>query len=135
MRVMLGARLVAILLAPADAAAVPSNDDAFEPVAIQTPTRADDVSAGVRIRGTATNANTHEQIVGARVVLDCACLGQTREQRTDEEGRYRFGELPEGAFTVTLFGERGQLTKVIDTSAGATFVANFSIDPNSEIRA
>jgi hypothetical protein len=133
-RIVLQTKLVALLLAPANPESVPSNADVFAPVEIEVaPVRPDDEPAGVGIRGVLMHARRHEPIAGARVVLDCACLGQSRELLTDANGHYELVDLPEGTYTVTVYGERGHLTKVLDMAANATFVANFSIDPDSDL--
>jgi hypothetical protein len=117
--------LVALLLAPADPASLPSNPDTFAPVEINPPAPPVEVPAGVEIHGVVRHEGTPGPVVGVRVVLDCPCLAKPREQRTDGDGRYRFADLPAGAYFITVHGNYDQLTTAVRMPAETTFFADF----------
>jgi hypothetical protein len=68
----------------------------------------------------------------ALVEIDCTCIQGARAVKTDAEGRFRFDELPPGAYSARfVFGDddRGYVAKV-GPGERALFLIN--LDPNAE---
>jgi hypothetical protein len=81
-------------------------------------------SAGVHeIVGRVRNRKTEAPIEGALVVLQCACLAQSRETFTDEGGSYRFSRLPAGRYTVMVLVGNADVSKVITVGPPAAFAS------------
>jgi len=57
--------------------------------------------AGGIIHGKLTDASTKEPVAGVTVSLSAPDLSAPRSATTDEMGGYRFGDLPEGTYSVT----------------------------------
>jgi hypothetical protein len=72
-------------------------------------------------------------LAGALVILQCACLSGQREVMSDEAGRYRFGGLPGGKYTVQVLYGQANVNKSMDVPAGAGYRADFSVDPEASV--
>ncbi len=89
-------------------------------------------AADGQIKGVVLDKNTKEPIEGAIVVLQCACLSGQVEVNTNARGIYSFRDLPQGRYTIQVLYGKANVSKVTDLPRGASFKANFSIDPNNE---
>ncbi|MGB1274158.1 MAG: carboxypeptidase regulatory-like domain-containing protein, partial [Nannocystaceae bacterium] len=86
------------------------------------------------IKGVVTNPKNKEKVGDALVVLQCSCLQGTRETRTSKDGLYSFKNLPPGNFTIQVLTGQADVTKIVNLPRGASFRANFSIDPSNEFK-
>ena len=60
-----------------------------------------EAQVGGTIRGTITEESTQRPLASVRVVL----IGVGRETRTGEDGRFEVPGLPDGEYTVAVFGQ------------------------------
>lgn len=94
-----------------------------------------DGSSTVVLTGVVLNASRGANgapAADARVEIDCTCIQGARAVKTDAEGRFRFEELPPGAYSARfVFGDddRGYVTRV-GPGERAFFLIN--LDPNAE---
>lgn len=76
------------------------------PAPIETPTT-------YTLAGTVRDPNGGQPIPQALVVLQCACMQQMREAQTNDEGQYRFSELPAGQYAVTVLAGYADVTRIV----------------------
>ncbi len=104
------------------------------PVAAMTvPDIAEAASDGA-IKGVVTNPKNKAKVGDALVVLQCSCLQGTRETRTNADGLYSFKNLPPGNYTIQVLTGQADVTKIVNLPRGASFRANFSVDPQNEFK-
>lgn len=89
---------------------------------------------GGSISGVIKNNTSKEAIEGALVILQCNCLQGQRETMTNQNGLYRFANLPPGTYTIQALSGQADVSKVTTLPRGAKFRANFSLDPDNEFR-
>lgn len=65
------------------------------------------------LAGTVRDPQGGQPIPQALVVLQCACMPQMREAQTNDDGQYRFSELPAGQYTVTVLAGYADVTKIV----------------------
>ncbi|MCH9688304.1 MAG: AgmX/PglI C-terminal domain-containing protein [Deltaproteobacteria bacterium] len=86
------------------------------------------------IGGTVIHAARRTALEGALVILQCDCLSSPRETRTDADGRYAFGALPTGRYTVQPLVGQSDASKIVKLQKGQRITASFAIDPDDEVR-
>lgn len=65
------------------------------------------------LAGTVRDPRGGQPIPQALVVLQCTCMPETREAQTNDEGQYRFSELPAGQYAVTVLVGYGDVTRIV----------------------
>jgi Ca-activated chloride channel family protein len=84
------------------------------------------------INGVVKDSKTKEKIENAIVILQCTCLKEQREARTNASGIYAFRNLPPGQYTIQVLSGKANVSKIATLPRGAKFRANFSLDPKNE---
>jgi len=97
------------------------------------PTAAEAASDGT-ISGVVTHAKTKARVADALVILQCACLQDSRETQTNANGLFAFRGLPPGTYTIQVLAGQADVAKVANLPRGAKFRANFTIDPDDEFK-
>ena len=71
------------------------------------------------VQGAVYDMITDERIVGARIILQCACLPGARETVTDARGVYSFVDLPPGTYSLqVLYQEADKSSSVVLSRIG-----------------
>jgi Carboxypeptidase regulatory-like domain len=96
-----------------------------------TEARAADDSA---IAGAVVDAHTKAPLRGALVYIDCTCLQARIEATTNDSGFYVVRNLPSGPYRVTVIKGQANVEKEFDLPRGAKVFANFTLDPDDEIK-
>jgi hypothetical protein len=65
------------------------------------------------IQGVIRSRRDDEPLKGALVVLECTCLEATLEASTNEQGRYHFGGLPPGTYTIRVLKGEAAVAKIV----------------------
>lgn len=65
------------------------------------------------IQGVITSEQTNAPVEGALVLVQCTCLEQARETTTDARGRYRFGTLGPGTYTIEVRKGAADISKIV----------------------
>lgn len=101
------------------------------------PTSAHAASNAVESNGTISGVVSDDEgnrVEGALVILQCACLQDTRETKTNANGLYAFRDLPPGKYEVVVLHGQGTKTRVFELSRGEKMRSNFVIDPDEEFK-
>ena len=70
-------------------------------------------SAPYTITGTVRHPKTRAPIPDALIVLQCACLQGARETVSNADGRYAFGSLPRGTYTVQVLVGNADASRIV----------------------
>ena len=69
-----------------------------------------------------------QPVADASVLLHCDCLDGARETQTNEEGRYRFSELPAGEYTIQVVTTSSEVSRSVSLPGGTKAQTNFSLE-------
>ncbi len=92
-------------------------------------TRAETVGDS-ELRGIVYNRDNGAPLPNTLVVLTCTCLSAVRETQTNDNGLYRFKDLPPGEYTVQLLAGRGDVTVQLKIDKGARAMLRTKLDPS-----
>ncbi len=84
------------------------------------------------IQGVVLDRESGEVYPDAIVILSCHCLEEAREAMTDGNGVYRFGDLPEGQYTVNALYGKADVSQIIHLKKGLRTRIDFRIEPKNE---
>jgi len=81
-----------------------------------------------QIQGTVIDERVDQEASNALIILQSPALPQTRETQTNAQGRYLFGDLPEGTYTVQVLYGPADVSKIVWVSAPAVYPSDFVVD-------
>lgn len=86
------------------------------------------------IQGAVHQPTTGARIAGARVILECSCIPNLRETRTDARGLYSFGDLPAGSYSVQVIFQNIDVSQSMALPLGVQAIMHFALAPTRDLR-
>ena len=81
------------------------------------------------IQGAVYHTITGARIAGALVILQCSCIPNATETETDARGRYSFGDLPAGHYSVQVLFQDVDVNQSMDLPLGVQTIMHVALAP------
>lgn len=86
------------------------------------------------VTGVVKDPQTRSALVDATIVLQCTCLPETRQTRTNANGLYAFQGLPPGTYTVQVLTGEDDASRIVPLADGQKARADFSLQGSKTLR-
>ncbi len=102
-------------------------DDGYQPPTVRTEPLPNGGPLG-KLQGVIRVKDSAGKFDGALVVIQCSCLPEAREVKTNLDGIYNFPDLPPGEYTIQVLSGQADISRQATVKAGFKVRADFTLD-------